>query len=413
MLDGVPAREDALMEIPAPSELMARVGALPAAPVLLERVGDRRGVHLVGGAVRDLLLGHVSPDLDLVVEGDVAQLVGLLGGEIRTYDRFGTATVSLDGHMFDVARARSETYAHPGALPDVEPARLADDLKRRDFTINAAAIELGGQFAGAFRAVPFTLEDLEARRLRVLHDASFIDDPTRLLRLVRYQARLGFEIEPHTLELAREAISGGALGTVSGPRIGAELRLLAGERDPVAALEALAALGLGLTEGFGVRDATVARHALELLPSDGEPGRLVLGEASQGVDSSRLAGWLDRLAFSAPARETIVAVATRAAALADALRTAGAPSEIAAVVGDAGPELVALAGASGAEPEATEWLERWRHVRLEIDGADLLAAGIAEGPAIGRGLRAALAAKLDGLLDGHDAELAAALAAAR
>jgi tRNA nucleotidyltransferase (CCA-adding enzyme) len=401
------------VEIPAPSELLTRVRALPAIAPLLAHLGNRRGVHLVGGAVRDLLLGHASADVDLVVEGDVAEFVRLLGGEIRTHDRFGTANISLDGHLYDIARARTETYAHPGALPDVEPAPLADDLKRRDFTVNAAAIELGGPFAGAFRAVPFTLRDLEARQLRVLHDGSFVDDPTRLLRLVRYQARLGFEIEPRTLALAREAIAGDALETVSGPRIGAELRLLAGESDPVAALEALAALGLELTDGFGVQNPTVVRHALELLPPDGDPGVLVLGAASRAIEGSELAEWLDRLAFPAPAREAIVAVATRAAALTDALPAARAPSEIAAVIGDARPELVAFAGALGAEPEATEWLERWRHVRLEIDGGDLLAAGVPQGPAIGRALRAALAAKLDGQADTRDDELAAALRAAR
>jgi tRNA nucleotidyltransferase (CCA-adding enzyme) len=401
------------VEIPGSALLLGRVRALPAAAPLLERLGDRAGVFLVGGAVRDLLLGVQPPDLDLVVEGDVSEFVAALGGQIRTHDRFGTATVSVGGHLYDFARARRETYAHPGALPDVEPASLDEDLRRRDFTVNAMSIELGGPAAGRLQHVPNAIEDLDGRRLRVLHDRSFIDDPTRLLRLVRYQSRLEFTIERHTDALARQAIAVGALGTVSGPRIGAELRLLAREPDPVAALGALGAIGVALGPGLILREVGTTSHALELLPADGDRAALVLGAASQGIPAPELTPWLDELEFPGTARDAIVAVASRAAALADRLREAHAPSEIAAAVGDGRPEVVALAGALGAEPEATAWLERWRHVRLEIDGDDLLAAGVGQGPAIGRGLRAALAAKLDGRVSGRDAELAEAIRAAR
>lgn len=401
------------MEVHDREALLERVRRLPGAPALLERVGDRAGVYLVGGAVRDLLLGGSPPDLDLVVEGDLSQLVAQLGGEVRTHDRFGTAAVSVGGHLYDIAQARTERYPAPGALPEVEPATLIDDLKRRDFTVNSAAIELGGPSAGAFTAVPDALNDLTGRRLRVLHDRSFVDDPTRLLRLVRYQARLGFEIEPHTLALARAAIEGDALATVSGPRVGAELRLLAREPDPVGALAAIGALGLELVAGFGSDDLTQARRALELLPADGDRAVLVIGAAARPIAPPALAAWLDRLAFDASARESIVATATRSEELASELLAARTPSEIAAAVGDGGAELVALAGALGADGPASEWLGRLRHVRLEIDGRDLIDAGVAQGPEIGRGLRAALTAKLDGRIAGRDAELAEALRAAR
>ena len=168
-------------------------------------------MYLVGGAVRDLLLGGRPLDLDLVVEGDAAAFAASLGGELKVHDRFGTSTVTLDGFSYDIARARRETYAHPGALPDVAPAPLAEDLERRDFTVNTLALALAGDRAGELHSVPPALEDLDARRLRVLHDQSFIDDPTRLFRLVRYATRLGFEIEPHTRALAERAIAGGAL----------------------------------------------------------------------------------------------------------------------------------------------------------------------------------------------------------
>ena len=193
---------------------------------------------------------------------------------------------------YDIARARRETYAHPGALPDVAPAPLAEDLERRDFTVNAIALALAGDRAGELTSVPPALEDLDARRLRVLHDQSFIDDPTRLLRLVRYATRLGFEIEPHTRALADRAIAGGALRTVSGPRVGAELRLLAREPDPVRALAGLGELGLdgAIHPGFGLEDADLARRALALLPDGGRRDRIALAVAAREVPAPELGG---------------------------------------------------------------------------------------------------------------------------
>ncbi|HUB04501.1 MAG TPA: hypothetical protein VMA76_05505 [Solirubrobacteraceae bacterium] len=397
-------------------KLLERAFALPAAQPLVPRLGDGTPVYLVGGAVRDLLLGGAPVDLDLTVEGDAAALAESLDGDVRVHDRFGTSTVSLDGFTYDIARSRRETYARPGALPDVEPAPLSEDLLRRDFTVNAIAISLAGDRAGALEAAPGALEDLEARRLRVIHDGSFIDDPTRLFRLVRYSSRLGFEIEPHTRALADAALVAGALGTVSGPRIGAELRLLAGEPNPLAALQALGDLGLdaAIHPQFGLarQNESIARDALALLPEDGRPGRLALAVAASGVPPADLSALLDSLAFEAEDRDAILLAATSAGDLARVLSAARAPSAIAAAAMGAPPEVVALAGALGAEAQARAWLDALRHARLEIDGRDLLAAGVTEGPAIGRGLRAALAAKLDGRVEGREQELAVALAAA-
>ena len=403
-----------MSELPPPrADLLERARALPAAQPLLSRLRDQP-VYLVGGAARDLLLGGAPFDLDLVVEGDPAAFAASLGGKLTAHERFGTSTVILDGHSYDIVRSRRETYARPGALPDVEPAPLAEDLLRRDFTVNAIAIALAGEAPGELSAAPRALEDLEAHRLRVLHDRSFIDDPTRLFRLVRYASRLGFEIEPRTVSLANAAIEAGAPGTVSGPRIGAELRLVAREADPVNALLALGDLGLdrAVHPRFGLDDEALARRALALLPPDGRPDRLVLAASARPVPAPKLAELLDSLAFEADDREVIVASAARAEEVARALAAAEAPSDIAAAAAGAPAELVALAGALGPEREAREWLGRLRHVRLLIDGRDLIAAGVPEGPAIGRGLRAALAAKLDRRARDRDEELAEALLAA-
>ena len=407
-------REDAPVDVPDPADLFERVRSLPAAKPLLARLEERAGVHLAGGAVRDLLLGGVPSDLDLVVDGDAFAFAASLGGKLKVHDRFGTSTVVLGEFAFDIARSRREAYARPGALPDVEPAGLDEDLRRRDFTVNAMAIALDGERRGELNAVPGALEDLDSRRLRVLHDASFIDDPTRLFRLARYAARLGFEIDPHTQALAVGAVEGGAVGTVSGSRLGAEVRLLARERDPVRALIGLRELGLdhALHPGFGLDDEALARRGLALLPPDARPDRLALALASRGVPGPELPALLDWLAFEAGDRDAIAAAVARAEELARALTATETPSEIAAAAAGAPVELVALAGALGPARQAHEWLDRLRHVHLSIDGRDLLAAGVPEGPAIGRGLRAALAAKLDGRARDREQELAEALRAA-
>jgi tRNA nucleotidyltransferase (CCA-adding enzyme) len=403
------------VDLPSPAQLLDRLKRLPAGRTLLERASGRQGVFLVGGAVRDLLLGLEPAELDVVVEGDAISLAGELGGLVLAHDRFGTCKVRLDGDSYDIATARTETYERPGALPDVAPAPLVEDLKRRDFTVNAIAMALGGKREGTLEALPGALPDLEARTLRVLHDGSFVDDPTRLLRLARYAGRLGFAVEPHTRELARTAIRAGALETVSGARIGTELRLLAREREPLRAFAALRRLDLdrAIHPRFGLRDVEAATLALRLLPADGRPDLLVLAAAAEEVPRSELVSLLDGLAFTAADRELVVAAAAGAKTLAEAFDRSRTPAEIGAAAAGASPELVALAGGHGGADAAAEWLDRLRHVRLEIDGQDLLAAGVSQGPLIGRALRAALDAKLDGRVSGRDAELAEALKAVR
>ena len=256
---------------------------------------------MVGGAVRDLLLGHEPHELDFVVEGDAVAVARRaaerLGGKVTVHERFGTATVEAPDATFDLAGARRERYKQPGALPDVElGASLRDDLARRDFTVNAIALHLAD---GELIWFPRAEQDLRAGRLRVLHDGSFRDDPTRLLRLVRYGARLGFEPDAHTDELAAQAVKDCALDTVTGPRLGAELRLLLREPQP----EALAALerhGLGaalLGPRFAVDRARVSA-AIDLTPADADAGLAALAAALVG--DRTIAATLDRLGVPSP-----------------------------------------------------------------------------------------------------------------
>lgn len=389
-----PARETVAMD-----DLRERLRSIPCGRRLLEAAAGMEGVHLVGGAVRDLLLERAPRELDVVVEGDVDALAARLSGvgERVAHERFGTATVRSRDCRWDLAAARGETYAQPGALPEVSAAGIEQDLERRDVTVNAIALDLA---SGALRTVEHALDDLRSGRLRVLHDASFADDPTRLWRVARYAARLGFEIEPHTAALARQAVASGALRTVSGTRTGNELRLALAEPDPVAALEAARAIGLA---PWAAPDRDLIGQALALLPGgEGRRDLLVLAASLAGGDDSVL----DGLGFTAPER-AIVRACVRAPPLGDAPR---APSELARALRGLPVEAVALAGARGGRESARRWLDELRHVTLEITGTDLLAAGLREGPELGRRLRTALDRRLDGALEpGRDAELEAAL----
>ncbi|MGI9098304.1 MAG: hypothetical protein ACR2H2_07385 [Solirubrobacteraceae bacterium] len=390
-------------------DLLERVRALPCGRRLLEAAARADGVHLTGGGVRDLLLGREPRELDVVVEGDVTALATRLGDVDALHERFGTATVRAGDCRWDLAAARSETYARAGALPDVRGAGIEQDLLRRDVTVNAFALDLR---TGALRAVEHAHEDLEAGCLRVLHDASFLDDPTRLWRIARYVARLGFELEQGTARLAAQAIAAGALETVSGARIGNELRLALGEPDPPAALEV--AVGLGLAPWL-VPDRRRTAVALGLLPpGEGRADLVVLGasldEAADATDAV-----LAELEFTAAEREVLRAcrqAGPLAAAAAAAMSAARRPSKLARVLRGVPVEAVAIAGADGATAAVRRWLYELRSVRLAITGDDLIAAGVPEGPEIGHRLEATLDRRLDGELEpGRDAQLSAALQA--
>lgn len=392
-------------------DLRPRLQAVPGAAPVLEALAGEPDVHVVGGAVRDVLLQTEPRELDLVVEGDAVAVArraaARLGGEVVVHDRFGTATVSAPGLSFDLAGARRERYPRPGALPDVElGATIQEDLARRDFTVNAIALRLAD---GGLVALPGAREDLEARVLRVLHDRSFLDDPTRLLRLARYAARLAFDVEPATRALAADALD--AVRTVTPPRLGAELRLLGREPQPAAVVK-LDELDLGrrvLHPAFAV-DAALVGRALALCPDDGRPDLVTL--AACCLDAPDLAPRLDALAFPARERDTIAQAAGSARDLAAELAAAPAPSRLWELLRRKAPETIALAGALDAADAARRWLDELRHVRPAIDGDDLVAAGVT-GPAVGRGLEAALMAALDGRATDRDTQLEVALRAAR
>jgi tRNA nucleotidyltransferase (CCA-adding enzyme) len=373
------------------SKLPERLDALPGIDLLREATAEQ-GVpaYLVGGAVRDLLLGRPRADLDVAVEGAVAPLAEALGGEMLEHDRFETAAVTTDGHEIDIARAREETYERPGALPEVKPAGITQDLARRDFTLNAMAVPLTGE--PALLDPHDGAKDLAAGVLRVLHDLSFQDDPTRALRAARYAARLGLMVEPGTERLLRLA----DLSTVSDDRVVGELARISAEERPSAALK--------LIEHWGVMDlGTGARLAAAL-------EKLFEGDGESSHQWREYANRDTAILLAVAPGEHPDRLRQRAAKLAHHA-TPGSPAEIQVLAKDHVPEVLAMARAAGAA-----WLDdyvgRLRYVVLEITGYDLVESGVPQGPAIGRGLNAALAAKLDGTVSNADEELDVALDAA-
>jgi tRNA nucleotidyltransferase (CCA-adding enzyme) len=404
------------------SALLDSLRELPGGARLLDAAsstGEGAQAYLVGGSVRDLLRGVAPQELDVVVEGDIAPLLDALGGAEIVHDRFGTASVSVAGAAVDVTTSRRERYPEPGALPEVEPAPLEEDLLRRDFTVNAIAVSLP---QGELHAAPLAEDDLAQGLLRVLHDRSFIDDPTRLWRLGRYTARLGYRPEERTAELAQAALAQGALATVSGSRIGAELRLALAEDDATSVIAELRALGVLAAAGIDncVEESTM-REALALLPADGRDDLLLLAALLAGNDSGhKLVTLLDRLAFAAADRDRVVAAVLALPGLLRELPASSQPSHLYGLAAGAPIEAVALAGALGeaegdgnaaqVRANAERWLRELRHVRVQINGDDLIAAGVPQGPEIGRRLRTVLERRLDGeLAEGREAELRAAL----
>lgn len=399
--------------------------------------GHNVPVYLVGGFVRDLLLERENRDLDLVVEGDGIEFAGWLaeamGGRVRAHQAFLTAVVvDPQGFHIDVATARSEFYRAPAALPEVQTSALRQDLFRRDFSINTLAIRLGPDRPPELIDYFGGRRDLKDKVLRVLHSLSFIDDPTRVLRAVRLELRLGFRISPETLHLAHVALAEGAFDQLSGSRLREELALLL--EDPALALRGIERLSeLGILRALDpklILDEAVrerlreARAAYDWYRLEGisdppvEPWRLLLmalaGGFEEEADLVRLAG---RLMMVGESRRLLTGFPVRLAAARAALQAEReqAPHRVAEILDSLSGEDLLLLMAEGAEGgeavrlQVHRYLTHLRGLKLTLRGADLLAAGIPPGPRIGEALRATRRARLDGRI-GETEELRYALA---
>ena len=384
---------------------------------------DAQGLrlYLVGGAVRDLLLGRPNLDFDLVLEGDAPRLAlqlarrERLGGEngkggerVTVHRQFGTAKLRRGSLNIDLVTARSETYAKPGALPTVQPGTIWDDLLRRDFSINAMAIDLSPASFGQLLDPYGGRSDLVyERKVRVLHERSFIDDATRILRALRYEQRLGLELERNTERLLREHKS--MLDTISGDRIRHELELILKEDRPEQILERAQALGVlqelhpslrgngWLAERFGeARLKAIANPALY---------QLLLVYHLSGEDIERLIARLKIVGELGRNMRKLPRLKGDFTALAD---LALPPSSIYRLLKRYPTAAIAACALASDSPIIRSYLERYldhlRYVKTFLDGEDLIRLGVKPGPRLGMVLETLREARLDGLVSTREEE---------
>jgi len=387
-----------------------------------------RGCYLVGGAVRDLLLREPGFDVDLAVEGDgiafATELAARLKGHVRPHEKFGTAVVVAgddDALRVDVASTRAESYEYPGALPKVEHAGIRSDLARRDFSINSMAVSLKPETFGDLFDYFGGREDLDARRIVVLHNLSFIEDPTRILRAIRYENRYGLRMDEHTLNLARACCAMDLVGDLSSARLRDELMSLLGEEKVDFSLRRAEELGVwpaihGRLRVDG-RTRELVRRADELRAAHGlgleaPRWRLRMVWLLRDLDPEEIAAWAVRMRVRAQDAHVLERALVVGRRLLD--RVARGPSEAelydlaAAEPLEAVLAAMALDDSGIAVDRLARFLDVSRHVHLEIGGADLLELGFSSGPRMGEVLRSVLHLKLNGVVAGRAQELEAA-----
>jgi len=403
----------------------------------------RMPLYLVGGVVRDVLMGGAVKDFDLVVEGDATALAEFVlkkyGGRTVSHSRFGTATWVLNESTFkrldfpgfqfpdsavsfDFVSARSETYASPGALPTVKKSTIDDDLRRRDFTINAMALRLDGEHFGELFDPLDGQKDLENRLIRVLHTKSFVDDPTRILRAFRYAGRYGFEIEPETLGLIDDEARR-ILSQLSGERLRHEFDLILEERNPSVMLGRLAELDLLKPVHPALTFDEPARLRLANIHVFRDLQRISPWDADKSLGDKHALGWL--LWLMSLSHERIASLNLRLQFTADLLGSLFAASSIFAEISSfAGLKPSRCVERLGLYPlnaieavyfvardEKTKdvffkYLSEWRHVKPRATGDHLKERGLEPGPRYGEILRRLRAAWLDGEVKTEEAEKA-------
>jgi len=404
-------------------------------------------LYIVGGFVRDLLLGRPTQDIDLVVEGDAIRLARLLaerkGGRVRSHTRFGTAKWILQTadetqpeDSLDFVTARTEFYAHPTALPQVESSSIKQDLHRRDFTINTLAIRLDADHYGELLDFYGGEQDLRDGVIRVLHSLSFVEDPTRILRAVRLEQRLGFHIEPRTRELIDNALP--LLVRVSGERIRHELYLLLQEAEPEAGLSRMEALGVLrqihpalVCNGWVQSKFQTLREVLnEWYESDWKPqqeeeefealhgmlepqnniAQLYLALLTCRMIEAEVETLVTRLKIRSHDAELLRQVSRLRQEVALLQVHDVSPAQVYDIASPfSGPAILVNWVASDSERVRAALMNYWqhyRHIHPELTGDDLKAMGLPPGPIFGQILHDLRAARLDGRLSTREEELA-------
>ena len=384
--------------------------------------GESHGFHvyLVGGMVRDVLRDRPPGDPDLLVQETVptmdaaarlgALLAEALGGSVSAPSQFGTVKLEAGGLTVDVATARRETYESPGALPSVRPTTIDGDMARRDFTVNAIAVDLAPGRFGTVLDYNGGVDDVSRGVLAVLHDGSFADDPTRAFRAVRYEARLRLNMSMGTEANLQRNL--GHMDAVSGDRVRHEFERIFAEAAPEVALAHADGLGLleavlpGLTWSAAMSAAARSlRDAAPSLGTTGSTGYLALmASPLSPEDAEQLTERLNAPRPWAKVIEDTVLVWEQLPHLAP---TDISPSDVYDLLEGASQEAVfawATLSTGAVATRLRDYLDKLRHVRPLLTGDDLLALGVAQGPLVGELLRELLDARLDGLVSSRGDE---------
>jgi tRNA nucleotidyltransferase (CCA-adding enzyme) len=379
------------------------VGLIKSAGSLAAANGEE--LYLVGGAVRDLLLGKANLDIDLVVEGDAIALARRLlegrPGKLTIHQRFNTAKLQWHRWSIDLATARSETYAHPGALPTVKPGSVADDLLRRDFTINAMAVELTPAGYGRLIDLYGGQNDISSKLIRILHQKSFTDDATRMWRGLRYEQRLGFQLEADSLRLLERDID--MLDSISGDRIRYELECVLGEQYPEKALMRAEELGVlaKLSPALKGNSLLAERFtkARRLSSSGPPPAGIYMALFTYPLTAQQVEQLVSYLRLPKLLARTLRDTAAIRAKLHQLADPGLRPSAVYHLLDGYSPQALTANLLAGDSPQAgrhiRQYRDKLRHIKPKLAGNDLMKLGLAPGPQLKELLNRLLDARLD------------------
>ena len=367
-------------------------------------------IYLVGGAVRDLLMDKPVVDLDITVERDASTvahaLAAKLSGRVVSRSQFGTFKVEMDGESVDVVTSRRETYRRPGALPTVSPSSIDDDLKRRDFTINAMALRLAPGSVDILDPCKGQ-DDIRSRTIRVLHDASFRDDATRMLRAVRYEQRLGFRLSQETEALLMSGAS--YLDTISGDRLRREMSFIFREEKAPEILLRAARLGLLAALYQHLPSEEELERRLSAIRASAPTGnsRSYLALLAAAMSEPEAEGFIQRLKMP-PSEAKAVRDAVKARALVASLDANASPPRIVAVLQGLDRHALRVAALLSQDEAssglALRYLNEWRHVKPRLNGRDLARLGVPEGPRVGLLLERLRNARIEGEVSTREEE---------